>query len=51
MTTRTDQEISMRPLHFASLSAAIVLAATTLPANLHHGWGSYDAGKPITVTG
>jgi hypothetical protein len=51
MTTRTDQEFSLRPLQFASRSAAIVLAATTFPAKSHHGRGSYDAAKPITVTG
>lgn len=28
--------------------AALVLA---VPAAAHHGWGSYDAGKPVTVTG
>ncbi|TKT70930.1 hypothetical protein YH63_005640 [Afipia massiliensis] len=28
-----------------------VLAVTTMAAVAHHGWGSYDAGKPITVEG
>ena len=30
------------------LLAAIALAG---PAAAHHGWGSYDAAKPVTVTG
>ncbi len=28
-----------------------VLAALAGPAAAHHGWGSYDAAKPVTVTG
>ena len=28
--------------------ARVALAA---PAAAHHGWGSYDAAKPVTVTG
>jgi Family of unknown function (DUF6152) len=34
--------------------AAILLATFTLLAGAafgHHGWGSYDATKPVTVTG
>jgi hypothetical protein len=31
-----------------AVTAAIALAA---PAAAHHGWGSYDAANPITVTG
>jgi len=30
------------------LAGAFALAA---PAAAHHGWGSYDAAKPVTVTG
>ena len=30
---------------------AIVLLALAGPAIAHHGWGSYDARNPITVTG
>jgi len=30
------------------LAGALVLAA---PAAAHHGWGSYDAARPVTVTG
>jgi hypothetical protein len=30
------------------LIAALAMAG---PAAAHHGWGSYDAAKPITVTG
>ncbi|MBX6425355.1 MAG: hypothetical protein IRZ09_05455 [Variibacter sp.] len=33
---------------FALLLALLGLAA---PAAAHHGWGSYDAARPITVTG
>jgi len=28
-----------------------ILAATTVVAVAHHGWGSYDASKPVTVDG
>ncbi len=30
------------------LASALALSA---PAVAHHGWGSYDAAKPVTVTG
>lgn len=30
------------------LAASLLLAGT---AAAHHGWGSYDASKPVTVTG
>jgi hypothetical protein len=30
------------------LAGAFAIAA---PAAAHHGWGSYDAAKPVTVTG
>jgi hypothetical protein len=30
------------------LAGALALAA---PAAAHHGWGSYDAAKPVTVAG
>jgi hypothetical protein len=33
---------------FALLAA---LALIAVPALAHHGWGSYDAAHPITVTG
>jgi hypothetical protein len=36
----------MKRLHV--LVATILLAG---PAVAHHGWGSYDAAKPVTVTG
>ena len=36
----------MRPV---ALSAALVLVAGAALA--HHGWGSYDAARPVTVTG
>ena len=32
-----------------ALPAALALAAA--PALAHHGWGSYDAAHPVTVTG
>lgn len=28
-----------------------ILAVTTVTAVAHHGWGSYDASKPVTVEG
>lgn len=33
--------------------SALLLALLTIagPAAAHHGWGSYDANNPITVTG
>jgi hypothetical protein len=34
---------------YVVLCAALTLAA--FPAIAHHGWGSYDAARPITVTG
>jgi len=40
-----------------SLIPAIAIAATALAAlaagtaRAHHGWGSYDASKPVTVNG
>ena len=36
----------MRPVLFVS-----ALALMTSAAVAHHGWGSYDASKPITVAG
>ena len=36
----------MRP----TLAAALALPLLFLPALAHHGWGSYDATKPITIT-
>jgi hypothetical protein len=30
------------------LAGALALVA---PAAAHHGWGSYDAARPVTVTG
>ena len=37
----------MRRRSFAALLALPLLA---LPAVAHHGWGSYDATKPMTIT-
>jgi hypothetical protein len=34
----------------ALLVCALLLVAAT-PLAAHHGWGSYDAAKPVTVTG
>jgi hypothetical protein len=36
----------MRPI----LAAAVALPLLILPALAHHGWGSYDAAKSITIT-
>jgi len=35
-------------LHPALLFALLGIGG---PAGAHHGWGSYDAGKPVTVNG
>ena len=32
------------------LAAGLILAFAA-PAIAHHGWGSYDASKPLTITG
>ena len=32
-------------------SALVLLLAAAVPAAAHHGWGSYDASKPVTVDG
>lgn len=37
----------MKALGLAAIAAAVVGGS----AAAHHGWGSYDAAKPITVTG
>lgn len=34
-----------------AIAGISLLAATTVAAVAHHGWGSYDASKPITVEG
>ena len=34
-----------------ALIALILMAFLVLPAGAHHGWGSYDAKNPVTVTG
>ena len=36
----------IRPVLFVSVFALLTSAAVA-----HHGWGSYDANKPITVAG
>ena len=36
----------MRPI----LAAAVALTVLSLPALAHHGWGSYDATKPMTIS-
>lgn len=35
-------------LSYIALAAVALLTGT---ASAHHGWGSYDASKPVTVTG
>jgi len=35
----------------ASLPMVIALALAAAPALAQHGWGSYDAAHPVTVTG
>lgn len=34
-----------------SILAAGLVLALAAPAIAHHGWGSYDASKPLTITG
>ena len=29
----------------------MAIAALAAPVAAHHGWGSYDAANPVTVTG
>jgi hypothetical protein len=33
------------------LACLLFIAASIMVVSAHHGWGSYDASKPITVTG
>ena len=33
------------------LGAALLAGLAVLPADAHHGWGSYDAGQPLTLSG
>lgn len=33
------------------LGAALLAGLAVLPADAHHGWGSYEAGTPLTLTG
>lgn len=40
----------MRPATIAT-TVLLVTAAAAAPSVAHHGWGSYDATKPVTVTG
>jgi hypothetical protein len=42
-------DMPMRALTLPALAAAILLSAGA--ANAHHGWGSYDAGQVLTLTG
>jgi len=35
----------------AVIAGFSILAVTTMAAVAHHGWGSYDASKPVTVDG
>lgn len=41
--------MTCRRLNSLGMLAALALVAG--PASAHHGWGSYDAAKPVTVTG
>jgi hypothetical protein len=44
--------MSRRSIMLRALSISLVLMAGSAAAVLaHHGWGSYDASKPITVVG
>ena len=37
-------------MHRRSFAALLALPLLALPAAAHHGWGSYDATKPMTIT-
>jgi hypothetical protein len=37
--------------HRMLLSAAVMAGLAAVPAIAHHGWGSYEAGQPLTLTG
>lgn len=39
----------MKPLRLAILTASVSAISAGL-ASAHHGWGSYDAATPVTVT-
>jgi len=39
------------PLLRATTAVTVVAFAAAGAAYAHHGWGSYDAAKPVTVTG
>jgi hypothetical protein len=41
--------MQMRALTRPAFAAAILVSAGA--ANAHHGWGSYDAGQVLTLTG
>jgi hypothetical protein len=34
-----------------AIMALLAVSASTTGVLAHHGWGSYDAAKPVTVTG
>lgn len=34
-----------------ALAAVLMLTLTSLAAYAHHGWGSYDASRPLTIEG
>jgi hypothetical protein len=40
--------VSRRSALLAAIALGVVAAA---PAAAHHGWGGYDASKPLTLTG
>ncbi len=36
---------------FATIACTILAAFAVVAAHAHHGWGDYDASKPLTLTG
>jgi hypothetical protein len=41
----------MKRILRTAIGGMALIALTTAAAVAHHGWGSYDAAKPVTVTG
>lgn len=37
--------------HRLLLTGAVLAGLAAVPASAHHGWGGYDAGQPLTLSG
>jgi len=38
-------------VHRMLLTAGVLVGLAAIPAAAHHGWGGYDAGQPLTLSG